>query len=295
MKNVSFFLKNKAVQNAVIFMSGSGTNAEKILEYRKIAGKSNWNPVAIVTDAPLKSRAREIAERFELPLIEHDIRSFYFSRGEKRISIKSPKGQIIREEWTNKLRSKILKYNIDFGILAGFIPLTNITSDFPCLNVHPGDLTVENDGMRTLVGLHNVPIEKAIISGHEYLRSSVIIAQIYTGAGGEMDSGPILGLSPEVKIDYLSYNLKELIDCFKSRSKLKSKNCYGDKLEEVADFNLEKLKKSGDWIVFPRVVDDFAKNKFAFDENVNQLYFLEKNNFVPVKTVVYTENIKKII
>ena len=175
------------------------------MKYWRENNSTNWSPAVIVTDTPQKSRAAEISQLNNIPLIEHDIRAFYKANCLNRISILTPEGQAVREKWTNKLREMLIPYNIDFGILAGFVPLTNITSDFPCLNIHPGDLTVEQNGKRLLVGLHTIPIELAIINGFSSLRSSVIIAQTYTGRGGEMDSGPILGISPEVPIDFKSY------------------------------------------------------------------------------------------
>lgn len=94
------------------------------------------------------------------------------------------------------LRELVLPWKIDFGVLAGFVPLCNITADLPCLNVHPGDLTVETDGRRILAGLHFKPVETAILAGHPALRSSVILAQPFEGSGeAEMDSGPVLGVS----------------------------------------------------------------------------------------------------
>jgi hypothetical protein len=62
MKTLNFFLDEKTSgQNAVIFMSGSGTNAEKVLEYVSSQDRKAWIPSVIVTDTPQKSRASEIA------------------------------------------------------------------------------------------------------------------------------------------------------------------------------------------------------------------------------------------
>ena len=51
------------------------------------------------------------------------------------------------------LITTVATFLVSLGILAGFVPLTNLTSDFPCLNVHPADLTVTApDGRRLLAG-----------------------------------------------------------------------------------------------------------------------------------------------
>ena len=295
MENLTFFLnKKKSSQNAAIFMSGSGTNAEKVLD--SIAGQKepSWTPSVIITDAPLKSRAPVIASKFGIPLIENDIKQFYKDRGEERISLLTKNGRRIRQEWTDKLREMLLPFQIDFGILAGFIPLTNITADFPCLNIHPGDLTVERKGKRLLVGLHTLPIETAIMNEMQELRSSVIIAETYTGEGGEMDSGPILGISGPVLIDFMGFSLQELKKAAQERPSKRPMGGYNDILVAVAKHNLERLKQQGDWIVFPGVVNDFASGKFAIDQS-KKLHYRQKNEWIAVKTVIYGKKSKKPI
>lgn len=273
--------------SAAIFMSGSGTNAEKVLEYRLTHRCETWYPAVIVTDAPESSRANEIAARFDLPLIAFSIRDFYRSYGEKTISLRTERGRQLREMWTDLLRKKLAVYNIDFGVLAGFVLLSNITGDFPCLNVHPGDLTVEENGRRLLVGLHALPVETAIVRGIKSIRSSVIIAQPYTGKGGEMDSGPILGISPELRLDLCGSNSNELAEIYKSRPDKKPAGGYRDKLEEVAIFNQERLKCAGDWLVLPETVADFAAGKFGIGKD--ELYYLRTGNWIKVKTIEYTD------
>lgn len=287
---VSKFLEVSETPGAAIFMSGSGSNAEKLLESLKKTNKQTWNPKVLVTDAPKKSRTAEIANRFDLPCVELDIREFYKQRGEPRMTLRTELGRKIREEWTNELRKLIEPFHVDFGILAGFVPLTNITGDFPCLNIHPGDLTVEKDGQRLLVGLHTIPIELAILAGHDSLRSSVIIAQSYTGSGGEMDTGPILGISPPVKIDLLGHSLEELEELNKQRPEIRPIGGHKDLLEDIAKQNLQNLKENGDWVVFPGAVADFAAGKFGYEHEDNQLYYKTGNDWQKIRTVVYNED-----
>ncbi len=278
--------------SAAIFMSGSGSNAEKLLESIQDGTKAFWRAALIFTDAPLKSRATEIANKYDIPLVKLDILEFYRIRGESKVSLATEKGRLIREEWTAEVRKLLMPFNVDFGILAGFIPLTNITGDFPCLNVHPGDLTVEKGGRRLLVGLHTIPIEKAIIEGIPFLRSSVIIAQPYTGKGGEMDSGPILGISSPVKIDLMGEDIEELKRIYYDRPSQRPPGGYKDSLEEIAKKNQENLKMGGDWVVFPPAVNDFASGKFAIDESGSLLYQSE-DRWKKIRTVEYGKNEKK--
>jgi len=275
-------------------MSGGGSNAEKLLDFVRAGRDCKWKPSVIVTDAPEKSRARIIAANYGLPLIELDIAKFYRERGEPRVSLMTETGRKIREEWTGKLRELLKPFPVDFGILAGFVPLSNITSDFPCLNVHPGDLTVEKNGRRILVGLHTVPIENAILEGFLEMRSSVIIAQAYTGAGGEMDSGPILGISSPVKIDLRGKSPEELRKTAAARPAKRPPGGFRDILEDIAKANQEILKENGDWIVFPPAVNDFAAGNFARDEK-EKLFYRADNVWKPVKTITYGRNSKSIV
>ena len=278
-----------------LFMSGSGTNAERVIEHlASLAGKVSCEAAVIVTDAPETSRAAELGQTHGLPVIGHDIRAFYRSHGETRVSIATPRGQELRQVWTDQLRAKLADTAVDFGVFAGFVPLTNLTADFPCLNVHPGDLTYHRDGNRYLVGLHTVPIERAILEGHGYLRTSVIQALPYTGKGDDMDNGPILGVSPKVEINLQGSSVEEMAACARLRPAKRPKGGYGDRLEELAKVNQERLKVGGDWVVLPRVVVDFGQGRFALDQ-ANQLHYRVGTAWHPVETISYTASQKEVI
>lgn len=250
---------------AMIFMSGSGVNAEKLLEM-EAAGSAAYRIAAIVTDVPDpgSSRASLLAGKFGKPLISLDIAAFYKARGLATTSLASPEGLKVREEWTDELRRMINRAGApDFGILAGFISLSDITSDFPCLNVHPGDLTVlDSDGGRRYVGLAARPVEKAILAGEKFLRSSVILAGGFTGRAGEVDSGPLLGISAPVAVDLAGETLDSLKAAMAARPGGRMVG-GADVLRRVARINLENLKLRGDLTVLPGVADDFARGEFA--------------------------------
>lgn len=268
--NLEVFVKSSH-PGAVIFLSGAGTNAEKLL--KSPACGSAWTCRAIVTDRPTGAGA-ELAKRYGLPLIDTDIRRFYAEHGLASISIASREGFAVRELWTDRLRELLKPYRPDFGILAGFIPLTNIVADFPCLNVHPGDLTVEKDGRRRFVGLHEIPVREAILAGMRTLRSSVLIATPFTPGAQEMDSGYLPGISAPVPVE-LPEN-RTLAEIAADEELLK----------ETALRNLENLKRRGDWIVFPKTVEDFASGRFAHDCN-GSLWYLNRGNWEKIRAVEY--------
>ena len=273
----------------VIFMSGGGSNAERLLERVRDCPDPPFHVAALVTDAPETSRTRELGARFDIRVIEHDIRAFYHRHGETRVSIATPRGQELRGLWTNELRALLAETSVDFAVFAGFVPLTNITGDFPCLNVHPGDLTYRRRGKRYLVGLHTVPIERAILEGLDHLRTSVIQAMPYTGRGDDMDNGPILGISEPVPIDLGELTLDECRRQFEARPERRPKGGYGDALEDLARMHQERLKVHGDWTVLPPVVFDFAEGRFGLDAEDRLQYRLGRH-WHPVRTVVYDKD-----
>ena len=274
-----------------IFMSGSGTNAGALLRYGAEHPGCRFQVALIVTDAPESSRARALAAEWGIPLVEHDIRAFYAARGESAISLVSERRRAIRQEWTEQLRLLLRPRGIDFGVLAGFVPLCNITADLPCLNVHPGDLTVEVDGRRILAGLHFRPVETAILAGHNTLRSSVILAQPFEGSGeAEMDSGPVLGVSSPVPVELCGESVASLAAIRAARTHAP----YRDKLREIAARNVERLKIDGDHVVLPRVVDDFAAGRFGRDES-GGLCFREEEQWSSCRTVEYGGEGRRIL
>lgn len=274
------FIKS-SLPRAVIFLSGSGSNAEKLLESPSCGVA--WSCCAVVTDRPGTSNARQIAEKYGLELIEEDIFRFYEKHGLQKISIATEKGFAVRQLWTEALRRKLAHLRPDFGILAGFIPLTNLVADFPCLNIHPGDLTVEKDGCRLLVGLHNVPVRTALLAGHRFLRSSVIIATPFTPGAKEMDNGHVLGISRRVPV---------LLPPGATPDSLAASESL---LAETAERNLENLKVNGDWTLFPEVVADFAAGRFAESNTGRLLYRGDDSKWQIVKTVEYNDTGKNPI
>ena len=249
-----------------VFMSGSGSNAEALIEFERRAEEPAYHVKVLVTDAPESSRAREIAGKYGLPIVEHDIKEFYRKHGEETTKLDSPHRCELRELWSDELYRKVAAFSPAFGCFAGFVPLSNIALRIPCLNVHPGDLTREDAERRRLyAGLHVLPVEKAILNGDEALRSSVILVQPYTGSGAkEMDGGPVLGVSKALEIDMGNYSLDDLFS-FK-RARTPGQMCC-DPLRKMALEHIEKLKTAGDHVVFPRAAADFASGLFSVEDD----------------------------
>ena len=246
------------------FMSGSGTNVQKVLELEQMLDEDcPWQTVVLVTDNPEGSNTRRIAGEYHLPSVELDIRQFYRDKGFSQVRIRTTPEQKAREEYSSALKEKLSQYEISLGVFGGFEPLVNIVAgvqqgrvvraynSIPCLNIHPGDLTIKGeDGRRLLVGLHEVPIQKSIDGGWGHFRSTCILATPYSGAGENMDDGPILGLGPELRRGY----------------------------ETDAEKIQERLKEVSDWKVFPRTIYMVASGKLGLDES-NKAWHMKGNRW----------------
>ncbi len=287
-----FFKPKHMPVRAAVLLSGTGSNAEALIRHCRRQTHGSFEITLLVTDAPETSRARELAAESGIELLEWDIRRFYREQGEESIRLDSPRRRELREAWSEELFRRIVPHEIDFGLLAGFVPLTNLTAKLPCLNVHPGDLTVEEpDGKRRYAGLHVLPVEKALCDGNAYLRSSVILAQTYTGSGGkEMDSGPVIGVSAPVPVDSEGLSAAELIE-------IRARRIPGvpvdDALRTLAKTHLERLKFAGDHVVFPRAAEDFAAGCFAWKGG--RVRFDSGNGFESVLTVEYSPAGRRIL
>ncbi len=256
-----------APAKTALFLSGAGSNAEAILKYEK-SHRCAFRTTLIVTDAPDTSRAAELAETYDLPLFGLDLKKFYLEHGETSIKLDTPRRRELRDLWSNEIYNVISYCKIELVLLAGFVPLTNLAEKIPSLNVHPGDLTLENaDGSRMLAGLHFLPVERAILAGHAALRSSVILVQGYHSAK-DIDAGPVIGISGKLPLDLEGHSVAELQQIFDARRPGEKAD---DLLRALARKNVEKLKTTGDHIVFPAATDDFARGAYAVEDK--QLWY----------------------
>ena len=276
-----FFIKKEQKAKIAIFLSGTGTNAQKILEYEQKLGKNGFfQTTCLVTDCPKSSKANQIGNQYNLPVVELGLKKFYLRHGLKTTSLISEKGREVRHLWTHKLIELLKPYQLDFGVFAGFVPLSNITDYLPCLNIHPGDLTYQVNGRRILTGLHTLPIARALEHNLVVLRSTVIVATSYQNTGVGMDEGTIIALSKEVPVKLSTSYDKLLQD--------------EQLLQKTLQENQENLKVNGDWQVFPYAINDFAKGIFYLDQNDKLLININKN-YLNCQYIEYDRENKNII
>jgi folate-dependent phosphoribosylglycinamide formyltransferase PurN len=117
------------------------------------------------------------------------------------------------------------------------------------VNVHPADLTIKERKERKYVGIHVV--EDAILAGEEELRSTTHVVR------RKVDYGEVLVVSEPMKV-----MLPEGI----TREKLKEDKYL---LKKVVDESQEKLKRKGDWVIYPLTLQMIASGRFALDSKGN--------------------------
>jgi len=239
-------------------MSGSGTIVRKIIEHQISLRESPYKVVVIFTDNP-ESNAKNIAKEYGIPLVVNDIKKFYDERDITDMTI--------REEYDKKTLELIEPFKQDIIALCGYawVLAKPLLSRYLIINVHPADLSVEENGKRKYVGLHHIPPMKAILAGEKYLHSSTHIVT------DKLDSGQILVISKPLKVK-LPKGIT-LTDLKKPENKLL--------LKKISEEHQNKLKEVGDWEIFPLTIQWIAEGRFSIDKKRN-IYFdgkLIKNGY----------------
>ncbi len=160
-----------------ILMSGTGSNARKILEERY--RYDNLNFVVVATDN-IESQASLIATQYGL--------SFIFT---KQHDDSPPR----RRSFFYDLSSKLRYLRVDFIVYAGFMKIVpkDFLTEFPGINIHPADLTIVNDQRQpTYIGREAVAC--AVKAGESYIASSVHVVE------EAVDSGIIIAVSKHVPL-----------------------------------------------------------------------------------------------
>ena len=232
------------------FMSGSGTNLVKIIEWeRRLAESEGAVPyrVALVFTDNAESKAPEIADQYGLELVMRDIMEFYRTRGHE-----NKRDLSLRPEFDRLTVETLAPYEIDAIALAGYMSIVTdpLLEAWPgrIVNVHPADLTVKDGTKRRYVGDHSV--RDAIYAGERAVRSTTHVVR------REVDYGEILMLSAPVQV--------VLPQGWGPGDPGKPENA--DRLRSVADEHQDRLKEAGDWVIFPRTLEMMARGRYAFDE-----------------------------
>ncbi|MGI5839904.1 MAG: acetate--CoA ligase family protein [bacterium] len=174
------------------YASGSGKTLWKVLELERELMKtwegSPFEVVGIFSDNP-GAQAIRIAKEHNFPHVSLDIREYYRQAG------RPLRDREVRAQYDAAVLELIRPFRPDLILLAGYVWATTdiVVNSYPVVNVHPADLSVCRDGRRVYAGANG--IGDALDDGKEYLASTSHIAT------RELDSGPLLMISPPVTVD----------------------------------------------------------------------------------------------
>jgi phosphoribosylglycinamide formyltransferase-1 len=230
-------------------MSGSGTNIRKIIEHQIRIEREHGAPppfevVAIFTDNSC-SNAVAIGKEFDLPVVVRDLEGFCRRRGVSRRDLKA------REDFDRMTVKALSPFEVKVAAYGGYMSIATapLVEAFLGINVHPADLSIEGpDGRRRFIGGHAV--RDAIAAGQRTICASTHVIE------HEVDQGRILMISEPMEI-YLDprWDLSNPED-----------------LKKAEAFNQDRLKEHGDWVIFPRTIEDIARGRFCRDEK-GDLYY----------------------
>jgi len=228
-------------------MSGSGTNVRRILEHgERLAQKEGrLFEVAVIFSDGWNSRAAEIGRDFDVPVLLHDLTRWLARRGLERKDLQR------REEFDRQTVAMLRPFGASAAIYGGYMAIASPTlvNAYIGINVHPADLADKTpEGKRRWTGAHAV--RDAIAAGRTVLHAST---HLVTPA---VDMGPILMISAPLAVE-----VPPGADLSAPAT-----------LQQVADLNQDRLKQAGDWIIFPRTIEDIARGRFQRDE-AGALYY----------------------
>jgi phosphoribosylglycinamide formyltransferase-1 len=226
-------------------MSGSGTNIRKIIEHQRTLqtkeGASPFEVVVLFTDR-VESQAVQIGKDYDLPVVVRDLEAFCRSRGASR------RDMAVRRLFDEETVRALSPYGVRVAAYGGYMSIATepLIEAFIGINVHPADLSIENpDGTRKYTGDHAV--RDAILAGERTLRSSTHLIE------PEVDGGRLLMISAPMEVMLLpEWDLSRAED-----------------LKAAESYNQERLKKAGDWVIFPRTIEEIARGGFQWDESGN--------------------------
>lgn len=229
----------KPVTKVAGFMSGSGSNLRRLLEFQNPAYKVEF----LFSDC-VDSHIETLALDYNLPYFVYDIRRFYATLGKPR-SIASSDGWRLRQHYDQVAARLVKAFAIDIIALGGYMSFLTLPQGG--INVHPGDLSIKDEhGKRLLVGARAV--EDAILKGCREIRSSTI----WIDSG--VDSGPLLLLSDPLEVR-LPAPLAEIRE-------------NESALALTVERYQEELKQKGDWIIFPLTIQLMAQKRLVIKNNI---------------------------
>ncbi|MFW5919333.1 MAG: phosphoribosylglycinamide formyltransferase [Halanaeroarchaeum sp.] len=223
----------------VVFFSGSASGFRYLATNDDRYG-DDYRVVGGFTDDP-DCPGVDHLENHGVPVESTDIEAFYAERN-------ADTGDMgVREDFDDRTASLVEDFDADLVLLSGYMWILTdpIVGSYPVVNVHPADLTVEDEnGDRVYVGAD--PVYDAIVAGEAETRSSV------HAVTADVDAGPVIVRSKPFEVH---------------RSLADSLIEFGaeDALRAYVDAHQEWMKWEGDGPAIARALQLIATGRVELD------------------------------
>ncbi len=246
----------KGTMRVAIFMSGTGSNARRILEEQE-----GYEVALLFTDRACN--AEKIAQEFHVKYYKNDIKQYYEQRNAKRNDL------ALRAEFDRETAAILEKEKIDVVALCGYNSIITeaIFTRWITINVHPADLSIVQDGKRILAGCMGT---KCIAKARELHHTSVRATTHIVEEG--VDEGGILMLSDNVP-------LTERDD--ETLEELKKKGDHA-----IYPETLKRLARGSFWLSEGTIIDSTEEKKIIRQQLIplrNKIATSEKSKTIQQK------------
>lgn len=219
----------------VVFFSGGASGFRYLAEHDSNYGET-YEVVGGFSDDPDCEGVGRLRRR-GIPVQTRDIRAFYAEREAETNNLD------VRAEYDAETADRIAEFTPDVVLLSGYMWIVTapLIDAYPLLNVHPADLTVQDDdGGRRYVGYD--PVYDAVAAGEAVTRSSVHFVT------EDVDEGPIVAISRPFEVH------RELVETLADHG-------ADDALRDYAGAHQEWMKWSGDGPALATALDLIATGR----------------------------------
>lgn len=223
----------------VVFFSGGASGVRYLAEHDPNYG-DRYEVVGGFTDSP-ECAGVDYLQAADVPVVTNDIRAFYADRDAETRNME------VREEYDAETRELIARFDPDLILLSGYMWILTapIIDTYPTINVHPADLTIEDEsGTRVYTGYD--PVHDAIVAGETTTRSSVHFVTT------DVDEGPLLVVSEPFDVH------RDLVETLAEYD-------ADDALHSYVDAHQEWMKWDGDGPCFAKAVELIATGRVERD------------------------------
>ena len=281
---------------AAILMSGTGSNARKLLEYRLPDGRPPAYEIRLILSDNPASNYRRIAEEFGVEARLNDFYAFCGvprtrspsaatpgapsvpARGSSGAQVHGTSSSPADDDTSRRSGTRdpalrrafdaenlriLREHGVRLAAAAGYdwVISAELCEALPIVNVHPGDLRVlDEQGRRRYVGLGWIPTAKAILHGDETVRSTTHLVT------PELDGGPIARVSRPVPVDLPpGMSAQNILPAGTSLGEvIRDLRSGGGRFEDSlivthARMIQERLKEAGDWVELPLTLHRVAE------------------------------------